>query len=312
MSRLLVGLAAGGVLVAGMGAANAADWGVSKDPVFKPAYPVHWEEESPLGFEVGMRYWYSFGGHTLSTGGNTYNVEDQSHILELHARIDDHSTNTYLKANAGVAAVIDGTYNTPGTLGSDVETTDGRIAYAGADFGYMPLSTNGFKAGGFVGYQYMNDSVYMGRTNYLNSGGGINSEVNNLEIHALRLGLTARAELSDMIDFTVDAAIIPYASLSGVYGAFGQAPFGGLVQGSPGDIEGNLYGGAIDAMVGFHPTENFTVRAGARGHYLTGPVRTNYVMRDPGDPDDAQGYVQQSTDFEMFRWGPVVELTYRF
>lgn len=314
MSRVLTGLTAATLAMSALGAAQAADYGVY-DPKFKPAYPADWAEPSPLGFEVGMRYFYGMGGHRLSTGGSSYALDDQNHILELHLRIDDHSTSTYLKGNMGYAGIINGTYNTP-LSGGPTATNDGRVAYAGADFGYTPFDSGGFRAGGFVGYQYLNESTFMGRTNFVNASGGGNSEVNDMSIHALRLGVTAKADLGPKVDFNVDAAIIPYAALSGVYGAFYRAPFnaGGVdwVQGGAGAISGSLYGGAIDAMVGFHATENLTVRAGARAYYLTGPVRMEYNARDVLDASSESGWVQQSTNFEMFRWGPVVELTASF
>ncbi|GGA49076.1 hypothetical protein [Pelagibacterium lentulum] len=274
MSRLLVGLAAGGVLVAGMGAANAADWGVSKDPVFKPAYPVHWEEESPLGFEVGMRYFYGIGSQSFQLGGSTFSADDQSHSLEAHLRIDDRSTSTYLKGHFGFGAITDGTYKENGTEIDSFQT--GRLAYALADFGYTPLDTGAARAGFFAGYMYANESP----------------QDSGLDIHGLRLGIAGRAELSDMLDISAEIAAIPYAWVSGNIDVLPVPPGQSLT-----GIDGALYGGAAEVMVGFHPTDEFTIRAGARGTYLNGYVSSD----EPGEQ-----YV------ETFRWGPVVELTYRF
>lgn len=309
MSRVILGLAVAATTSTLVGGAFAADQ--FSDPFFRPAYPTSYQDGyEPLGFEVGLRYWYALGGQNMDVGADSYAVEDQSHLVEAHVRIDDYSTDTYLKGNFGFAAGINGTYNTPATSG-DVDTQTGSIAYAGADFGYTPFGTQDMRFGGLVGYQYINDSVYMGRANFRTAGGGIDSDPNGLEAHALRLGVTARAEF-DNFDFTVDAAIIPYAHLRGTYGAYARPTSGGFEQGSAAAIEGTLYGGTIDAMIGFHATENLTIRAGARGYYLTGPVDLKYSTRQVGAPENSQGWIRQADNFELFRWGPVFELTARF
>lgn len=200
MSRNVLVLAATALAISVAGPVLAADWGIKGyEPVFKPSYPMDYVQPDPLGFEAGMRYWYGMGGHNFATGGNTYTLNDANHMLEAHLRIDDHSTSTYLKGNAGFAAIIDGEYTTP-LSGGATATNEGSVSYAGADFGYTPIDSGGFRAGGFIGYQYLNESTHMGRTNYRNAGGGFNSEVNALNIHALRLGVTARAEFNSVMD----------------------------------------------------------------------------------------------------------------
>jgi hypothetical protein len=313
MSRVILGLAVAATTSTLVGGAFAADQ--FSDPFFRPAYPTSYQDGyEPLGFEVGLRYWYALGGQNLDVDGARHEVEDQSHLIEAHLRIDDYSTDTYLKANAGLAVAIDGTYNTP-LSGGDESTQSGTIVFAGADFGYTPFGTDDLRFGGLVGYQYINDSVYMGRAPYRTANGGGASEPNSLEAHALRLGVTARAEF-DMFDFTVDAAVIPYAHLRGTYGAYNESTFtsGGTTyeQGSAASVIGSLYGGAINAMVGFRATDNIVIRAGARGYYLTGPVDVTYNTREVGSPGNEQAWIRDSERFELFRWGPVVELTATF
>ncbi|AEQ50918.1 hypothetical protein [Pelagibacterium halotolerans] len=315
MSRVLTGLAAGLLAAAAGGQAIAADWGVQPDPVFKPAYPVDMMPyEDSLDFEAGIRYFYGMGGQRTNIVGNQYSVDDASHFIELHGRIDDHSTDTFLTANLGYAAVIDGNFETPWSGGS-VSTDSGEIAYAGADFGYTPFKNEGMGLGAFVGYQYLNESPDMGRASFLTAGGGGDSTANQLEVHALRLGVAGRAEFNDAFDVTVNAAAIPYASLTGTYGAFNGLdvidPGAPYVRGNAATISGHLYGGALDAMVGFKPTENLAIRAGARGYYLTGPTEIYYEARNSGDPSDVQGFWASGTT-ELFRWGPVIELTGTF
>lgn len=310
MSRTVLIIAATALALAGP--ARAADWGVPayQDPVFKPAYPIDYVHPEPLTFEAGLRYWYARGSHGLTAGSN-FSSSDDSHILEAHFRIDDHSTNSYLKGMAGYAAIIDGTYTN--NLGGGTQTTSsGRITYGGADFGMNTFGTEQLRLGGFVGYHYWHDNPYMGRAGYITEAGGGASEPNSLDIHALRLGLSARAELGSNVDFNVEGAIVPYAWLTGTYGAMGIPPILGREQGSAVAVNGHLYGAMGEAMVGFHPTDNLTIRAGARAWYLTGQADYEVTMRDPGNPADAQRYIGQTTGLEYFRWGPMLELTGRF
>lgn len=311
MSRLLTGLAVGLLSAAASGQVAAADWGVPQEPVFKPAYPVDMMPyEDSLDFEAGIRYFYGMGGQRATFGGGAdYTADDASHFIEFHGRIDDHSTNTYVVGNIGYAAVIDGTYETP--LSGELSTDSGRIAYGGADFGYLPFKAESIGLGAFIGYQYLNESIDMGRSEFYTPSGGLDSEQNLLEVHGLRLGVTAQADVNDQFDVRIDAAAIPYASLSGIYGPFGASVDGinpGL--GSAARISGHLYGGAAEAMVGFKATDNIKIRAGARGYYLTGPTETYYETRN-ADGSNGQGYVVEG-DIELMRWGPFIELTGTF
>lgn len=308
MSRVLLGLATGLLAASSAGSAIAADWG-TPEPMFRPAYPVDMAPmEDSLDFEAGLRYFYGMGSQNANIGTLDYQAEDASHFLELHGRIEDHSTSTYVTANLGYAAIIDGEYETP-TSGGTVSTDSGAIAYAGGDFGYLPVKSESFGFGGFLGYQYLNESLDIGRAEFIRSDGGGDSEQNMLEVHGLRLGVTAQAEINDVFDIRANVAAIPYASLSGTYGAFDAGDFP-RTQGSAGSITGSLYGAAAEIMAGFQLSENIAVRAGAKGYYLTGDTETYYERRD-ADGANPQGYVLEG-DIELMRWGPVVELTGTF
>ena len=108
MSRLLTGLAVGLLSAAASGQALAADWGVQQEPVFKPAYPVDMMPyEDSLDFEAGIRYFYGMGGQRATIAGQNYTADDSSHFVEVHGKIDDSSTNTYVQGNLGYAAAIE-------------------------------------------------------------------------------------------------------------------------------------------------------------------------------------------------------------
>ncbi|WP_116654295.1 hypothetical protein [Pelagibacterium sediminicola] len=274
MSRYVLIIAAA-ALASGAGAVHAADWGVSsyEEPAFKPAYPVDYTYDDPLTFEAGLRYFYSWGGQSFQTGGNTYSANDTAHSFEGHLRIDDRSTSTYLKGHIGFGAIADGEYSTNGVQTSAYQI--GRISYGVADFGYTPLDTGSMRLGVFGGYQFTHEAPS-------NIG---------LDIHSLRLGVSGRVEVADVFDINAEVAAIPYSVVSGsMRNTDGPTTISNL--------DGSLYGGSAEVMVGFHPTDMFTIRGGVRGTYLNG-----HVMSDPGS---AQRYV------ETFRWGPVVELTASF
>lgn len=282
-------------------------------------YPSDWDMSDngdPLDFEFGARYYYSIGSSTMTVNGGNYVSEDKSQILELYGRIDDNSTSTYLKAWGGYSALIDGTYSTPST-GGDVVMSGGRVAYAGADFGYLPLGNENFQMGGFIGYQYYSDNPDMGRVNFVTSAGGGDSETNALEIHELRLGAAINADLGDMVDLSIQAAIIPYAAASGTYGAFTLPNFvdGGdtYEQGSAGTLAGSLYGASAEAMLGFNATDDITIRIGGRVHYLTGNnASMEYMAREVGNPTNEQLYTSNISGLEFFRYGALLELTGKF
>ncbi len=282
------------------------------------SYPEQWgisSEPDPLDFEIGLRYWYSLGSQQMSAFGGNYSASDVSHILELQARIDDNSTSTYLRGQVGYAISISGTYNTPLNVG-DQTISGGYIGYAGADFGYTPFGNENFRFGGFAGYQYLADNPDMGRAVYRTSGGGGDSVTNANDISALRLGAVARGQINDMFDINVQGAIIPYAQLSGTYGAFYQPDFvdGATTyeQGSPGNITGQLYGASGEILFGIRPTDNLVVRLGARAWYLRGQGTVDFVARDVTDSTNTQNYIANTTGLEFFRYGALAEISGSF
>lgn len=292
-------------------AAAAADWTTTG---FRGAYVDDWAltADDPISIEMGTRYWYALGAHRMDLGGDTYATDDTSHIVELHLRIDDHSSDFYMKGLAGYAAAINSSYSTPAT-GGTLQSESGNIGYIGADIGHTPVGTDDFKFGGFVGYQYWNDSPDMGRASYMLESGGGDSEANNLHYNMLRLGLAGKARLGDMFDITAEAAVIPYASVSGTYGALAVTGPGGSVQGSAGEVSGGwLYGAAGEVMARFHPAENWTIGLGGRAWYLTGQADVTFTTRDPMSPADEQGWIAKTEQFSTLRYGLLGEITYRF
>ncbi|MET3926130.1 hypothetical protein [Devosia sp. 2618] len=306
----------------------------------RPAYPNNWSSgtENPLRIESGIRYWYSVGEQEHSIGSYTQKMETKTSSGEAFVRIDDFSTSTYVEATGGYGIAHEGTYSTNG--GMDLDLPAARLGYVGADFGWLPLATEQGGLGFVAGYQYTNDSPDTGRANFTTaqtandiawsdktgvwSVGG-DSKVNDFNIHALKLGLAGRFDAGGF-DVTGEAAATPYAWVSGTAGSFslpGQTAT--FRQASAATINGFGYGASGKLMVGFHPTDNFTIRVGGRASYLTGQYDATYdtaritppVQTTPGGDFSAPGltkqnYIINNNPFSMFRYGALVEVSGRF
>lgn len=320
MKRFLYGTVAMLALVASM-RVLAADY-----PDLRPAYEPGWEStEDSIRFELGARYWYSWGGQdagfSSAFGPVSLNVRDNTHIGELHARIDDLYTNTYLKGIAGVGLGTTGTYSiSPATSGAIGNGS--RIGYAGVDYGWMPWGEldGPFAGGGFVGYHYWKDAPAIGTGQYATGFDAgfapttLGEARDNFDIHALRLGVRGTAEF-DMFDIQAEIAAVPYAHVSGTVG--GSSPggfnFGGIIvnENAPTTLSGRGYGVMAEAMVGFHPTENLTVRLGGRAWYLEGKLDAVFNGTAAG-MGPLPAMTLPSTYASLFRYGAMVEVTGKF
>jgi hypothetical protein len=307
--------------------ALAADY-FAPPPDLRPAYPDTWEQpDDSIRFEYGAAYWYSWGGQnagfTSPVGPVSLSVRDQTHIGELHGKIEDLSTQTYVAARAGLGFHTSGTYDISpagaGTIG-----TGSRIGYVGGDFGWLPLGTmsDGFAFGGLVGYQYWKDAPSIGTGQYATGFDPVTGDPTTLgearddfDIHALRLGIKGMAEF-EMFDIQAEAAWVPYAHVTGALG--GSAPGGFNFPGVPVTVyenaqttlSGNGRGVMLEAMAGFHPTENLALRVGGRAWYLEGNLDAvfNGTAGGVAQPE----MVLPSTYASLFRYGLRAELTGKF
>jgi hypothetical protein len=317
----------------------------------RPSYPTNWDESGDNGslkFEFGLRYWLSRGSQNFSIAGDHLAATDTSHILEGHLRIDDDVTRSYVKGLAGYSMLINGTGT---TSSASSEITDGKVSYAGGDFGYLPFgdSKSGVAMGFLAGAQYWNDSPNIGRSNFTvasvgstvasNPATGIpiepiqpgDSKPDDINIYALRLGMSGKADLG-MFDVSGELAAVPYARINGVLGATGLAnSYSNNIttsKSSETDIDGWGYGAMGELMVGVHPTENLTVRVGGRAWYLQGTADATYDTVTISDAQDTNGdgnftevpakvvssqrYILPANPFSLFRYGALLELTAKF
>ena len=299
--------------------ALAADY-----PDLRPAYEQGWENpDDDIRFEFGTAYWYSWGGQDLaiSTGAGALDAtsRDNTHIGDLHGKIEDLSTQTYLSGKAGIGFSTTGTYDISPAAAGDIGPGS-RIGYAGADFGWLPLGNmrEGTTAGGFVGYHYWKEAPDIGTGEYATAFAGVPTTLgdarNDLDIHALRLGIRGTAEF-DMFDIQAEVAAVPYAHISGTLGGSApdgfDFPGGPFYERAPTTLTGRGYGVMAESMVGFRPTENIALRVGGRAWYLEGQLDATLTTNRAGiDPQPAETIATSYARY--FRYGLMAELTGRF
>jgi hypothetical protein len=272
------------------------------------------DENDPLSFETGVRYWYSFGSQKWDIGtGAAIANNSTAQSGEVYARVDDASTSSYAKAMLGTSFDITG----PGV-------SSGSVTYGGGDFGFSWWKGKNYSLGPFAGYMYWNDSPNTGTFNYMDPSKPVtfdkdngqtsfseNSVPNNITTNMLRLGMSGKMDLNSFIDFSGEVAVIPYAKMDGVLGTNSGAPTGAAVQydnpnstitgphgptgafnihdiqSSPTTVDGWGYGAAAEAFVGIHPMQNWTLRLGGRAWYLQGKDDATFSRTSIGDPTDS-------------------------
>ena len=295
-------------------------------PDLRPAYPDSWvPPEDSIRFEFGTAYWYSWGGQNAAfaspMGDVSLAVRDNTHIGELHGKIEDLSTQTYLSGKAGIGLSTSGTYAiTPSASGPIGRNST--IGYAGADFGWLPAGDmrDGAAFGGFIGYQYWKDAPDIGAGQVGATFDGVGNPTSftaakdDFDIHALRLGVKGQADF-DMFDLQGEVAAIPYAHVSGTLGGssptgFNFPGFGNFQERAPTTLSGRGYGVMAEGLVGFHPTENLTLRVGGRAWYVEGQLDAKFTANAGGAN---QATLNLPSNFaRIFRYGALLEATGRF
>lgn len=334
MQRVLLGAT---LVLCTTASAFSADY-----PILRPSYEPGWEvdSEESLRFEAGLRYWYAWSKHEHELPGRSESIDSTSHVGEAFARVEDDYTRSYVEAYGGYGIAHDGTYNING--GSNLDLPAVRLGYVGADFAWLAFGNEAGGVGPVVGYQYTNDSPDTGRFNFTTAQSssdiawssstgewsvGGNSEVNNFDIHGLKLGLAGKVD-AGAFDISGEVTSTPYAWVNGTYGAYGLRPGGEndlIQQASVTSINGFGYGVGGKAMIGFNPTDNFTVRVGGRASYLQGAYNATFdeaVITPPALNADGteytaptlarQKYVLEDNPFSMLRYGLLLEVAGRF
>jgi hypothetical protein len=196
------------------------------------------------------------------------------------------------------------------------DNKSGSLIYGSIDAGIKLVRGPDFHVGAFVGYHVMRDYVdAMGCTqtaaNPVICAGGIASDVRVISQtntwQALRLGLEASVEFDRRWRLTVDAAWLPFASLSGADSHLLR------IGPSPGDFTGPIpedgtgWGYQFDAIVSYRANDWISVGAGGRYWHVQAKGHTHFEGRVVGvdarpqvvhwRADHFGGFVQASIKF---------------
>jgi len=212
-------------------------------PVFQAAFVP---QLSPFSFEVGGRYWYSFGdtkfdfvnGHPLfgDPTSTLYWYDTQGHAGEFFARLDHAPTGVFVKGLVGGGifnggTIVDRDYFVGQVKFSDTssEINGDRFHYGIVDIGWaFAVPRAGVRFGVFVGYHYWASKLTAAGLvcNPDDVNGFFCGPVGSLQVpntvpifvyeptwHAMRLGFDARWEIARGWSLSGEVAVVPYARL---------------------------------------------------------------------------------------------------
>ncbi len=278
-------------------------------------------------FEVGGRYWASSGKLAKSL----YDVFGVSQSVlsrltysgltansgEIYARAENVS-GIFVKGYAGLGGIGKGSLNDedfpPGidpyssTLSKQ---QNGQLSYLSADIGYEVASGPRYRVGAFAGYHYFAEQVNaFGCTQIATnpfvcvptiptSVLGISEDA---KWNAARLGLAADVKLTDCLKLTIDAAWVPYATITAADTHWLRL---GTSFSGPIPESGSGSGAQIEAALSYQLTSAFSFGVGARYWY----------METRGSADFASvvsGATAQPVNFVIDRFGAYLQGAYRF
>ena len=154
---------------------------------------------------IGLRYWNSTASSDISVSGNRMMTSDArpSHSAELVGEFDDDIDGTFFRAYAGIGRNLDGKQTFRGYAANGHQ--DSGFGYAVIDGGWTLAGTDDQSATlrGFIGYHFLNDEfvgVYRGSKRNLQTNW-----------NALRIGLSAKGQLTSRVGFSADLAAVPWA-----------------------------------------------------------------------------------------------------
>jgi opacity protein-like surface antigen len=226
---------------------------------------------------------------------------------ETFARLD-HSSGLFAKGFLGAGGVANGRQNeedfTFGYLNTE-SSASGHIGYANIDIGYSFLRTPGAKFGAFVGYNYYAE--------HINTYGGClltasppqcwappaaSGWVQGDHYNSLRLGLSSEFPLTKRLNFTADAAYLPWTNFQGKADDNFSPP---LSERAPrGD------GVMLEASLDYRLTNSWSVGVGARyWAWNTRDGSVDFVF--PGIPQ-----FTEPARYNSERYGVFVQSDYRF
>ncbi|MCJ2063529.1 outer membrane beta-barrel protein [Methylobacterium sp. J-088] len=276
------------------------------------AGPVTWT------LEGGLRYFFSSGSprETLNDNYRPTQVNSrliyggsQAHAGESFARLDHNPTGLFVKGFLGTGGVTDGRLSDedfPPALNPYSKTIstikDGDISYGAVDFGYDLLHRDGFKLGGFFGYQSFSE-LYNGYgcRQIAESPGCVPSYPANLKSlgetmqwNALRVGVIGEARF-DRVRLSLEGAYLPVVAVDGVDRHWLRPSI------NPGPEGGRGDGYFLEGIVSYDLTPAVSVGVGGRYWRMQADKAQTTFPFSPPSP----------IRFETNRYGGFVQLSYR-
>ncbi|SDA11078.1 Opacity protein [Methylobacterium sp. UNC378MF] len=287
--------------------------GLPSLPPVASAGPATWD------FEGGLRYVFGSGRARERLGDPdapgqlnsrlTYN-NSQAHAGESFARLEHNPTGLFAKGFLGTGGVTGGRLadeDFPPALRRYSKTLspikDGDISNGVIDVGYDVLRRDGFKLGGFLGYQYASE-LYNGFGCRQVAGGApcarpyptsMKTLGENMQWNALRVGVIGEARF-DRVRLSLEGAYLPVVSLSGVDRHWLRPAI------NPGPEGGHGDGYFLEGIIAYDLTPSVSVGVGARYWQLQADkAHTTAFPFSPPSP----------MKFETGRYAGFAQLSYR-
>ena len=283
-------------------------------PPLGSATPATWD------FEGGLRYFYSSGGprYTLGDPFNARQVNSrliyrgaEAHAGESFARLEHNPTGLFAKGFLGTGAATGGRLSDEDfpPLESPYSKTlspikDGDINYGVIDLGYDVLRRDGFKLGGFAGYQYEAELLngygcrQVARGDICAGRNAITDQIKglgeNVRWNALRIGLVGEARFNQL-RLSLEGAYLPVVTMDGVDRHWLRPNINALPQRGRGD------GYFAEGIASYDLTPSMSVGVGGRYWRMqTDSGQTKFPL-----------YPRSPTKFETDRYGGFVQLSYK-
>lgn len=299
-----------------------------------------------FSFDLGGRYWYSWGRHKYDLGLIKGTADPTSSISRLTYGGIEASTgemfgrvsapwNLFAKGFIGGGNIHGGKMNdedfgipasAPGQIvpyTNTLSSASGDVPlYGTIDVGYDFWRTANYRFGAFVGYNYYKEALnaYGCRQTANAIGpcspaeGGPVSGVGHAIIdqratwQSMRLGAAGEFYLVPGLKVSAEAAYLPYVNVRGRdHHYFGNTPTIASIN----PLTGYGTGAQVEAMLSYDVTENISVGVGAR--YWGMFTKAGSFRRTYDAPNVIPApQLHQSTKLDTERVGVLGELTYRF
>lgn len=282
-------------------------------PLDGPIGPPIW------GFEGGARYFYSSGspretlGDSFVPGQSNSRLiykDAQAHAGESFARLEHNPSGLFAKGFLGSGGVTGGRLSDedfPPSYKPYSKTLhsikDGDVSYGVIDFGYDVLRRDGFKIGGFLGYQYFSE-LYNGYgcrqvathpSCIIPEPNSKKSLGENMQWNAMRVGVIGEARFG-RVRLSLEGAYLPVVALDGVDRHWNRPDI------NPGPEGGRGDGYFLEGIVSYDLTPSVSIGVGGRYWRMqTDKAQTTGFPFAPPSP----------MKFETARYGGFAQLSYR-